>query len=355
MSRPTADSANAESPSGKFPKDPRHHRATYGIAYPTADTKFETKADLARLSFEDGERGKLDAKKVYWRLSGATITDVVFRECNFHTTHGREASVISSLTFEKCDFTSCFLGFVVFRRTTFRGCIFSRCEMSRTEFEECTFENCTFHYCTPWDAVLQRTLIDPPALLSGFDVPTENLRVLVEDKRKGIEERRLRARVALAEQILRSNEERRNAIYCDRALYESRRAALKWRSHERRSKSRWQRVRDLPGFLLSFAYLHLTLGGTSLKRLFAVAALICLGITAVLVSGACGITVRETPAGAMSFLECLSAAGSLFFAFGYTNLAAPGDLGSVIITIPPMLGMAWSAIVLAVIVRRAYR
>jgi hypothetical protein len=355
MSDPTADSAAVENRSGKFPKDPRHHRATYGIAYPSSVAKFDTKADLGRLAFEDGERGKLEAKKVYWTLSGATITDVVFRECNFHTEHGRAASVISSLTFEKCDFTSCFFGFVLFRRTTFRGCNFSRCEMSRTEFDECTFENCTFNFCTPWDAVLQRTLIDPPALLRGFDVPAENLLVLIEGKRQEIEERRLRSRVALAEQILRSNEERRHAIYCDRALYESRKAALSWRSRERKSRSRWQRARDLPGFMLSLAYLHLTLGGTSLKRLSAVASLICVGIAVLLASGAFDITVRQAPAGKLSFLECLSAAGSLFFAFGYTNLAAEGGLGNVIITIPPLLGMAWSAIVLAVIVRRAYR
>ncbi len=356
MTDTTTETSSVDSkPSGKFSKNPRHDRATYGIPYPTAEATFNTKADLERFSFEDGERGKLDAKKVYWRLSGATITDVVFRECNFHTTHGREASLVTSLTFEKCDFNSCNFGFVLFRRTTFRSCVFSRCEMSRTEFDECTFENCTFLCCTPWGAVLQRTLIDPPVFLDGFAVPPENLRELVDEKRREIEERRLRARVAIAEQILRSNEDRGNAIYCDRALYQSRQAAFIWRRHQLKSKSWWERAKDLPGFALSFLYLRLTLGGTSLKRLAALAALFCLAIAALLASGAWGITVRGTPAGALSFLECLSAAGSLFFAFGYTNLAASRDLGTVVITIPPMIGMAWSAIVLAVIVRRAYR
>jgi hypothetical protein len=54
-------------------------------------------------------------------------------------------------------------------------------------------------------------------------------------------------------------------------------------------------------------------------------------------------------------VECLSAAESLFFAFGYTNLSANGGWANAAITIPPLLGMAWSAVVLAVIVRRAYR
>jgi len=353
-SAPEASAVDAKR-SGKFEKNPRHERATYGIAYPTSETKFDTKADLERFTFEDGARGKLDAKKVYWRLSGATVKDVVFRECNFHTTHGVEASLVTALTFEKCDFNSCNLGFVLFRRTTFRGCNFSRCEMSRTEFDECTFDNCRFENCTPWEAVLQRTLVDPSAFLTGFAVPPENLRELLDEKRADIEERRLRERVVLAEQLLRSNEERGNAIYCDRALYQSRQAAFIWRQHERRSKSWWQRARDLPGFALSFAYLRLTLGGTSLTRLSALAAFFCLGFAALLLSGAFGITFRGAPTGTLSFLECLSAAASLFFAFGYTNLAVSGGLGNVIVTIPPMLCMAWIAIVLAVIVRRAYR
>lgn len=351
---PTLSSGGA-SPSGKYPKDPRHHRATYGVAYPTAEAKFKTKADLGRFTFDDGQRGKLDEKKVYWELSGATISDVVFRACNFHTTHGLKASEVSSLTFESCDFNSCFLGFVLFRRTTFRGCTFSRCEMSRTEFEDCTFENCTFQTCTPWDTVLQRTLIDPSCLLDGFEVPVENLRELVQNERRRIEERYLRSRVDLAEQLLRSNEERRNTRYSDRSLFQSRRAALAFRGHEHKSIPWLRRIRDWPAFALSTIYLHLTLGGTSLKRLFGLAVAICLGIAVLLASGAFNVTVRGIPAASLSFSECLSAAGSLFFAFGYTNISATGGPANAVITVPPLFGMAWSAVVLAVIVRRAYR
>ena len=347
--------AGGPNPSGKHRKDPRHHRATYGVTYPTAETKFRAKADLGRFSLDDGERPKLDEKKVYWELSGATITNVVFRGCNFHTTHGLKASEVSSLTFEKCDFNSCFLGFVLFRRTTFRGCTFNRCEMGRTEFDDCTFENCTFTNCTPWDAILQRTLIDPPCLLDGFEVPVENLRELVEGERRKIQERHLRSRAALAEQLLRSNEERRNTLYCDRALFQNRRAALKLRRHENSSKRWFSWLLGLPGIALSATYLHLTLGGTSLKRLFGVAAVMCIGIAALLTSGAFAIAVRGTPASSLSFTECLPAAISLFFAFGYENLSSTGRSGNAAIVIPPLLGMAWSAIVLAVIVRRAYR
>jgi parallel beta helix pectate lyase-like protein/pentapeptide repeat protein len=350
-----APSAGDASPSVKFKKDPRHHRATYGVTYPTAETKFKTKADLGRFSLEDGERPKLDEKKVYWELSGVTITNVVFRGCNFHTTHGLKASEVSSLTFERCAFNSCFFGFVLFRRTTFRGCTFNRCEMGRTEFEDCTFENCTFTNCTPWDAILLRTLLDPQCLLDGFDVPVESLRELVESERCKIEERHLRSRAALAEQLLRSNEERRNTLYSDRALFQNRRAALKLRRHEHKSKSWFRRIQGLPGIVLSAAYLHLTLGGTSLKRLFAIAAVTCLASTALLTSGAFATAVRGTSASSLSFAECLSAAISLFFAFGYTNISASGGAGNAAITVPPLLGMAWSAVVLAVIVRRAYR
>ena len=351
----TASSSGEVGPVVKFKKDPRHHRATYGVAYPTAETTFKTKADLGRFSSDDGERPKLDEKKVYWELSGATITNVVFRNCNFHTTHGLRASEVLSLTFEKCDFNSCFLGFVLFRRTTFRSCAFNRCEMGRTEFEDCTFEGCTFTNCTPWEAILQRTLLEPKCLLDGFEIPTENLGELVGTERGKVEERHLRACAALAEQLLRSNEERRNTIYSDRALFQNRRAALRLRRHEQKSKSWFRRALALPGIMLSAAYLHFTLGGTSLKRMFGIATLICVALAAVLASGAFAIAIRGTSAASISLAECMSAAVSLFFAFGYTNFSTSGNAANAVITVPPLLGMAWSAVVLAVIVRRAYR
>lgn len=350
-----AASTGESGPTVKFKKDPRHHRATYGVTYPTAETTFKTKADLGRFSTDDGQRPKLDEKKVYWELSGATITNVVFRNCNFHTGHGLKASEVSSLTFERCDFNSCFLGFVLFRRTTFRGCAFNRCEMGRTEFEDCTFENCTFTNCTPWDAILHRTLLEPRSLLEGFEIPTENLGELEKAERGKIAERHLRARAALAEQLLRSNEERRNTLYSDTALFQNRRAALRLRRHDQKSKVWCRRALGVPGIVLSAVYLHLTLGGTSLKRMFAIATAIIVVLAAMLSSGAFDISIRGTPAAGATFAECLSDAVSLFFAFGYTNFSVIGCAGNAAITVPPLLGMAWSAVVLAVIVRRAYR
>jgi Pentapeptide repeats (9 copies) len=351
----SVSSTGEAGPTVKFNKDPRHHRATYGVTYPTAETTFRTKADLGRFSTDDGQRPKLDEKKVYWKLSGATVTNVVFRNCNFHTEHGQKASEVSSLTFERCDFNSCFLGFVLFRRTTFRGCVFNRCEMGRTEFEDCTFENCTFTNCTPWDAILQRTLLEPQRLLEGFEIPAENLGELEETERNKIAERHLRARAALAEQLLRSNEERRNTLYSDRALFQNRRAALRLRRHDQQSKAWFRRALGVPGILLAAVYLHLTLGGTSLKRMFGIATVIVLAIAAMLSSGAFDVSIRGTAAASTSYAECLPAAVSLFFAFGYTNFSVTGGAGNAGITVPPLLGMAWSAVVLAVIVRRAYR
>lgn len=347
-------SATASTPQ-KHLTDPRHYRATYGTHYPTTKRDFTSKQDLEALKVKDDAKYVITETWLSWTVSGATLSKVVFRACSFHTTHGNVPTQVSALTFEHCDFNTCFMGFVQFRRTNFRNCTFVRCEMSRTEFEECTFDGCTFKECTPWEVVFQKTLIEPLSFFDGFAVAGEHIAELSIVERENIAHRHKRACVDLAEQLLSSNEERRHALYSDRALYLSRRASIRWRTHELRSKKGGARISGALSLWTSRIFLHLTKGGTSLTRLLVIAVLGCISISVLLKAGYVDATIRGLPANSLTFLECCFAAVSLFLAFGFTNLSAVGSGPNFVVILAPILGLAWSALVLAVIVRRAYR
>jgi hypothetical protein len=85
------------------------------------------------------------------------------------------------------------------------------------------------------------------------------------------------------------------------------------------------------------------------------AALGCLVITLLLKTGAIDASLRSTNTKSLDFGETFAAAVSLFLAFGYENFSASGWFPNAFLVLVPVFGLAWSALVLAVIVRRAYR
>ena len=227
--------------------------------------------------------------------------------------------------------------------------------MTRIELEECTFEECTFKECTPWAGVFHGTLIDPSAFLEGFAIPPEHLTQFGPAERLGHLRDQKRSSVVLAEQLLRSNEERRHALFADAALYGSRKAAIVWRFHELESTNGFSWLVEGASLILDLIYLQLTSGGTSLRRLLGLAAAVIFAFGAVFHAGVFGLTIRSVLAQDLTLLECVSATASLFLAFGYTNFAASGGVASAVLVSIPIGGLGWSAIFLAVIVRRAYR
>ena len=334
--------------------DERFYRATFKTRYPKDKCEFPDKPSLEQLKVFAPGQIKYDAtaKHIHLAAKEAKIDNVTWRECRFHWPKDTR---ISDIKFKDCVFIQCFLGSVEFNRVTFHNCQFVKCEFSYTRFIECNFENCSWEDCSLWDAHFKGSLIDPDAILSGFSISKDNLTNIDN----ALKEKRLKllvqSRVDLAEQLSRSNDERRSALYSDRSISAYRRENLKLRRAKRIEYSgvaRWyQWVKDLPSFL----FFHLTDGGVSLRRLFLSASILIVSSTSLLYIFGSHMTYRGIALG-KSFSICIEASFALMLAFGYTNFntGTPSNFPPIII-IFPIIGIFWLSLTLAVVVRRVYR
>lgn len=334
--------------------DARFYRATFKVRYPKDNLVFPDKRSLESLktTLPGYKKHEVLAKHVHLAVREAKIEKVSWVQCRFHWPQDTK---ISDIKIQSCDFNQCFFGSVEFNRITFRDCNFIKCEFSYSRFVECSFENCSWEECTLWDTHFQGSLVNPDELLKGFCIPRDNLITIDDAVKYERMKMLLQSRVDLAEQLSRSNDERRSPLYSDRSISAYRRESLKLRSDKRKAISiycRWYHwLRDFP----SVVFFHLTNGGVSLKRLLLLALSIIAILTIALRVVDSDILYRGVDVNT-SFYKCIEGSLALLLAFGYENFttADPVKFPSLLVIIP-ILGIFWLSLILAVVVRRVYR
>ncbi|MEQ1871074.1 MAG: pentapeptide repeat-containing protein [Vicinamibacterales bacterium] len=334
-------------PEGRFKRDPKRQRATFGLLYPSVDLRFTSKAELPRTE------QKVLGKRLTFTVERQNLKGVEFEECNFHNNHGLQLSRISHLTFVDCQFRHSIMGTTTYVRCRFRQCTFHRCDFSFADFQDCTFEDCEFVQCTASDAVFERTEIDPDAFMKGLQVPSYNyqnpspleldqLRLYVED-----------VRFRVASRLLRSNSEVSHRFYTDASLRH-----LKWEELTyRRNRIQWKGFGFLSSRLLGWAFAHIvyfvTSGGTSLLRPIALTALVVAAFSA-LMPGDC-VSYAQVPLEQSGPLHRAMLSTSLVLGFGFTNFSACNTSALSFLVGGACTGIVLLALVASVIVRRVYR
>jgi uncharacterized protein YjbI with pentapeptide repeats len=298
---------------------------------------------------------------MYIAVAGLTINDCDFLRCKFHRGGEDDKSQISGTIFSRCRFEKCFMGGTLYTHVRFDNCNFRRCDFGAAEFIGCQFESCTFPECTAEHLSISSTELDPSSLLHGITPPYYNYGSAFdgEPSPQGLKSEWLRVRKALAAQLVKSNEEIKNAEFSDAAL-----AALKSEALSVRFDS-LRHTTLSPGVvskalrcLASWMFLKMTKGGTSAGRLAAIA-LIAVTLYATLLSFSSatfqGKPCRMSELNGSAIIEQITRAAALFFAIGYTAFVGQSVTEDMLITLGSLLGLFWYALIAAVVIRRVYR
>lgn len=332
---------------GKFRRDPKRQRATFGVAYPSIDQRFATKTDIPR------RNQQILGKRLTFTLERQTFGDVEFEECNFHYRHGEGLGQIAHLTFDRCQFRRSFMGTTRYIRCRFRHCTFTRCDFSFGEFHDCTFEECDFVQCTASDAIFERTEIDADSFMKGLAVPLYNY-----DQASALDLAQLSAQIddtrfRIASRLLRSSSEVSHRFYTDAALRH-----LKWEElRYRHNRVQWNKptAAVARGVALAFstALYLLTSGGTSLLRPVVLTLAVIIAY-AFLLPGDC-ISYRQEVLDTLGWADRTFVASSLVLGFGFTNFDACTTGAFATLVSGAGAGLVLLALLASVIVRRVYR
>lgn len=362
--------------------DPVIKRATFGVNYPITDleiTKVNKIDDFESISVEGGGKKRFirEIRLDFEKLDNCSLKSLVFERSEFHHTHGDRPSEVTLISFVDCDFKETFMGGTIYKRVIFRRCSFNKCDFMDAEFIECRFENCIFENCTAFRTIFTETLIDPKAIYENIPVPEYNFSSVEESKIKEIKREWIDVKLALGQQLLKTSSQVFNTNNIDESSYILKKAefskTLDKISHPkeylkningvtpRSLKTTWYILTNSLNLIVSGVTLLITRGGTSFQRLIITGFIltliisfhlsrmdICYGETSLKFSGN----------GFLQFLKHIISnipySISLLFGFGFSAFSFVKSLAWNIVSYA-LIGVAWYALLLHIIVRKVYR
>lgn len=362
--------------------DPVIKRATFGVNYPLTDVEItkENKTDGFESISEAGggkKRFIRESRLNFEQLDNCSLKNLIFERSAFHHNHGIKPSEITLISFVDCNFIQTFMGGTIYKRVIFRRCSFNKCDFMDTEFIECRFENCIFENCTAFRTIFTETLIDPKAIYENIPVPEYNFSSVDESKIKEIKREWIDVKLALGQQLLKTSSQVFNTNNIDESSYILKKAefykTLDKISHPteylkningvtpRYPKTIWYILTNSLNLMLSGVTLLVTRGGTSFQRLIITGFILTLIISFHL--SRMDIYYGETSLkfGENGFFQCLKHiisnipySISLLFGFGFSAFSFAKSLAWSIV-IYALIGVAWYALLLHIIVRKVYR
>jgi len=360
--------------------DEERKRATFGMAYPMEDVIFVREDKYTNFSSVTSKISQTDLKafvknkRLSFNLNFATLSDIIFEECNFHNMQGKEMAKINKISFENCVFKKSIMGTTEYFRVIFKKCMFERCDFMNADVKECIFEDCEFTECTAYHMHFIDTEINPTTFIKSIIVPKYNFDSINTNEKILIEREWVRVRLYLASQLFKSNNSLNNSFYSDKALLELKKAELilqkdiiDYGKDESSSIaiSTIQKLTALKTWVNYFTKLlivKLTDGGTSLFKLLYMASiitvlcsfLICFTnisyqndkfkVTYIAIGDLIGEAINNIPL-----------VLSLFLGFGFSSFNTTSSIeywGLAAITI---FGLFWYALIIPVVIRKIYR
>lgn len=361
--------------------DPVIRRATFGVEYPLVDliiTKSNKQDEFVSISEEGGGNKRfIRSSRLNFDLDNCSFKSLIFERCAFHHTHGVKPSEVDLISFADCDFSHTFMGGTIYNRVIFRRCTFKRCDLMDAEFIECKFDNCIFENCTAFRTIFTETLIDPKALFSNIPVPEYNFSSADESLKKTIRREWIDVKLSLGQQLLKSSSQVFNTNNIDESSYILKKAELFKTLDEilhpteylkninginpKLHKTIWYIFIQFLNAILRGVTLLVTRGGTSFQRLIIAGLIITLIISLHLSNmniyyGQTSLMCNEN-----EFLKCVGHVMSnipyslsLLFGFGFSAFSFSKALAWYAV-IYALIGVAWYALLIHVIVRKVHR
>lgn len=361
--------------------DPVIRRATYGIEYPLNDleiTKANKQDEFESISEEGGGIKRfIRSSRLNFNLDNCSLKNLIFERCGFHHTHGAEPSEVNLISFADCDFSNTFMGGTIYSRVIFRRCTFNRCDFMDSEFIECKFDNCIFENCTAFRTIFTETIIDPKAFHSNIPVPEYNFASADNTLIKTIKREWIDVKLSLGQQLLKSSSQVFNTSNIDESSYILKKAEffktidkiLNPKEYlkningisPKRHKTMWYIFLQSLSAIFGGVTILVTRGGTSFQRLILVGLIITLIISFHLSCidiyyGKTSLICKE-----QDFLKCVGHVVtnipyslSLLFGFGFSAFVFSKTLAWHAV-IYALIGVAWYALLVHLIVRKVHR
>ncbi len=362
--------------------DPVIKRATFGVNYPLTDleiTKENKHDEFESISLKGGGKKRFirSSRLNFEKLDNCSLKSLVFERSAFHHTHGIRPSEVTLISFADCDFIQTFMGGTIYKRVIFRRCTFNKCDFMDTEFIECKFDNCIFKNCTAFRTIFSETLIDPKAIYENIPVPEYNFSSADEYLKKEIKREWIDVKLALGQQLLKTSSQVFNTNNIDESSYILKKAeffktfdkivhpteylkninGVKPKCH----KTIWYILNNSLNLMLSGVTLFVTRGGTSFQRLIITGFILTLIISFHLSSMDIYYGETSLKCSKNEFLQCLNHmisnipySISLLFGFGFSTFKFAKFLAWNVV-IYALIGVAWYALLLHIIVRKVYR